>query len=254
VCGYLSGDADVLLPVLRSGQECYTAAVYNRRALPFIESCLLEKDYCIYIALKGLRVKRISLAETVFPDSMLDNFNTPEEYSAFLRRSAGPAMIAVSGIKNSGKTTLLEKIIPRLSERGFRIAVIKHDGHDFKPDVEGTDTHRFLEAGAFGTGIFSGSKYMLVKTGGGADEAAIARHFSDMDILFLEGFKHSEYPKIEIVREAVSKTPVCAPETLIAMVTDLPLSLEAVPVCRPDDIGLLCDIIETHVRKRWENA
>ena len=59
-----------------------------------------------------------------------------------------PAVLAVSGVHNSGKTTLLEKLIPLLRARGLKVGVIKHDGHDFTPDVPGTDSYRLREAGA----------------------------------------------------------------------------------------------------------
>jgi cyclic pyranopterin phosphate synthase len=170
------------------------------------------------------------------------------------RRTAGPAFLAVSGVKNSGKTTLLEKLIPLLAARGFHSGVIKHDGHDFSPDVEGTDTHRLLTAGAAGVGIFSAVKSMLVRTGGGVDETDLARQLGGLDVIFLEGFKHSGHPKIEVVRGAVSTTPVCAPETLFALATDLPLHLEDVPVCHLDDIKRLGDLVETHIRKRREDG
>lgn len=56
-------------------------------------------------------------------------------------------IIAISGVKNSGKTTLITRLIPHLKDRGIKIAVIKHDGHDFEPDVIGTDSYRYREAG-----------------------------------------------------------------------------------------------------------
>ncbi|MDR2725432.1 MAG: molybdopterin-guanine dinucleotide biosynthesis protein B, partial [Candidatus Adiutrix sp.] len=161
----------------------------------------------------------------------------------------GPAVLAVSGVKNSGKTTLIERLIPRLSERGFRCGVIKHDGHDFSPDVEGTDTHRLMTAGAAGVGIFSEARSMLVRVGGGVDEKELAGHLGGLDLIFLEGFKHSGHPKIEVVRQAVSTAPVCAPETLLALATDLPIRLGGVPVCHPDDITRLGELVESHIRK-----
>ena len=53
-----------------------------------------------------------------------------------------PAVLAVSGVHNSGKTTLLEKLLPVLRSCGLKVGVIKHDGHDFTPDVPGTDSYR----------------------------------------------------------------------------------------------------------------
>ena len=49
-------------------------------------------------------------------------------------------ILAVSGVKNSGKTTLITKLLPGLKKRGLQVAVIKHDGHDFEADVPGTDS------------------------------------------------------------------------------------------------------------------
>ena len=61
-----------------------------------------------------------------------------------------PAVLAVSGLHNSGKTTLLEKLLPALRSRGLKVGIIKHDGHDFTPDVPGTDSYRLREAGVHG--------------------------------------------------------------------------------------------------------
>ena len=74
-----------------------------------------------------------------------------------------PAVLAVSGVHNSGKTTLLEKLIPLLRARGLKVGVIKHDGHDFTPDVPGTDSYRLREAGAEGVAVFSGNRYLLTE-------------------------------------------------------------------------------------------
>ena len=68
-----------------------------------------------------------------------------------------PAVLAVSGVHNSGKTTLLEKLLPVLRSRGLKVGVIKHDGHDFTPDVPGTDSYRLREAGAEGVAVYSGT-------------------------------------------------------------------------------------------------
>ena len=66
-----------------------------------------------------------------------------------------PAVLAVSGLHNSGKTTLLEKLLPALRSRGLKVGIIKHDGHDFTPDVPGTDSYRLREAGAEGCLLYT---------------------------------------------------------------------------------------------------
>ena len=79
--------------------------------------------------------------------------------------SHSPVVVAVSGVKNSGKTALIEAMLPHLTAAGLRAAVIKHDGHSFLPDDPATDTGRHLAAGACGTALFDGEKCRVVKRG-----------------------------------------------------------------------------------------
>ena len=72
-------------------------------------------------------------------------------------------IFAISGVKNSGKTTLICRLLEIFKDKGLKVAVLKHDGHDFVPDVPGTDTYCQLQSGAYGTAVFSAGKYMLVK-------------------------------------------------------------------------------------------
>ncbi len=130
-----------------------------------------------------------------------------------------PIVCAISGVKNSGKTTLLTRLLPLLKEKGLRIACIKHDGHPFDPDVPGTDSHKVRSAGADSVAIYSDSLSMVIKKEQ-TDETALLRRFSDMDLVLLEGFKWTDYPKIEVVREGNSDAPVCEADTLLAIATD----------------------------------
>ena len=130
-------------------------------------------------------------------------------------------IVAISGIKNSGKTTLICRLLEIFKEKGLRVAVLKHDGHDFEPDVPGTDTYRQLQAGAYGTVVFSKGKYMLVKQQPQITEKELLEFFPEADLILLEGFKYSNYPKIEIVRKGNSSESVCNPKRLMAIATNL---------------------------------
>lgn len=156
-------------------------------------------------------------------------------------------IIAVSGVKNSGKTTLLTKLIPELKARGVSCAVIKHDGHGFAADREGTDTCRMLASGAMGAAIFDGEKFQAVKYAAVTEEDLFSL-YPEADVILLEGFKWTAYPKIEIVRKGVSEQEVCDPDTLLALVTDTALRLAGVPTYAPDDIAGIADLIEQEVR------
>ena len=130
-------------------------------------------------------------------------------------------IVAISGVKNSGKTTLICRLLEIFKEKGLRVAVLKHDGHDFEPDVPGTDTYRQLQAGAYGTVVFSKGKYMLVKQQPQISEKELIEFFPEADLILLEGFKYSTYPKIEIVRKGNSSESVCNPKRLMAIATNL---------------------------------
>ncbi|KNZ43368.1 molybdopterin-guanine dinucleotide biosynthesis protein B [Acetobacterium bakii] len=155
-----------------------------------------------------------------------------------------PKLLAISGVKNSGKTTLITKLIPELVKLDLKIATIKHDGHGFSADHEDTDTYRHKASGAYGTAVFSNTKYMLVKDMPQCNEAMLIQSFPEADLILLEGFKLSGYPKIEIIRSGNSQTSVCDADTLIAMVTDLPLMAKSeVPVFGLNDIDLIAQFV-----------
>lgn len=130
-------------------------------------------------------------------------------------------IVAISGVKNSGKTTLINRLTKELSDSGWKVAVIKHDGHDFDCDIPETDTYRFMRNGAYGTACISANRVFVHKTQElpGIEELIAA--FPEADILFLEGFKKSRFPKIEVIREGISSEPVSNPEGRFLIVTDL---------------------------------
>lgn len=132
-----------------------------------------------------------------------------------------PFLIAICGCKNSGKTTLITQIIPKFCNKGYKVATIKHDGHDFQGDEAGTDTYKHKKAGAFGTAIFSNNRFMIIKEEKSVDETFFINMFPEADIIFLEGFKSSNYPKLEIVRKGNSNRPVCNEKNLIGILSDL---------------------------------
>lgn len=129
-------------------------------------------------------------------------------------------VIAVCGVKNSGKTTFLERVVKELVKRGVKTAVIKHDGHDFTCDIPGTDSYRMKEAGAYGTAVFSDNRIFVHKTGTKEREEMLLRLFPEADIIFLEGMKGSGYPKIELIRGGISEHPVSNPKGRFLIVTD----------------------------------
>ncbi len=156
-------------------------------------------------------------------------------------------VVAVSGVKNSGKTTLIAAMLPHLNAAGLAVAVIKHDGHAFQADNPATDTGKHLAAGACGTALFDGEKCQVIKRGR-FDEHAFLPLFPEADLILLEGFKHSRWPKLELVRAGNSDAPVCDPGTLLALVTDLPIAPPGVPAIPFGDAAAAAELLINYVK------
>lgn len=156
-------------------------------------------------------------------------------------------VIAVSGVKNSGKTTLIEKLVSLFSKDGKKVAVIKHDGHDFECDIPGTDSYRMTAAGAYGAAVYSSKRMFVHRIGTGEKERELLELFPEADIIFLEGLKDSSYPKIEIVRSEISKEPVSNPEGRFLIATDLETSRFAERAVDLNDISAIKAVIEREI-------
>jgi molybdopterin-guanine dinucleotide biosynthesis protein B len=114
-----------------------------------------------------------------------------------------PAIISIVGHSNSGKTTLLEKVVRELKSRGYKIATAKHTPQEVSLDEPGKDSWRHLEAGSSATAVGSRDRIMLMKPITPDDDPVsqiIGMMGEDYDILIIEGFKQSEFPKIEVHR------------------------------------------------------
>ena len=157
-----------------------------------------------------------------------------------------PIVVSVAGRSNSGKTTILEKLIGELKRRGHRVAAVKHSGHDVDLDQPGKDRWRFAKAGSDAVVITSPRQISLTKK---LDrEASVEQVLSflgdDYDVFLLEGFKRARIPRIEVHRKEVGEL-VCPPGELIAIVTDEPLDA-GVRQFSADQVGLLADFLEEH--------
>jgi molybdopterin-guanine dinucleotide biosynthesis protein MobB len=161
------------------------------------------------------------------------------------------SFVAKSG---TGKTTLLEKVIAHLKERGYRVGVIKHDAHRFDIDHPGKDSYRLTAAGADTMLISSSEKLALVKKQAESQtiEELLTAYFIDVDIVLTEGFKKSSMPKIELHRKERSATLLCRGEeydsTLVAVASDEQLELD-VPVLDLNDARTVADFIENRFLK-----
>lgn len=159
-----------------------------------------------------------------------------------------PPVISIVSKKRSGKTTLLEKLIPELKRRGYRVGTVKHDTHGFDIDHEGKDTWRHKQAGADAVVISSPWKLSVIKDV--AKEVDLNRivveQLSDMDIVLTEGYKNAGMPQIEIFLSTAHRHPMhdkANPGTLFAVMSDVPLDL-GVPRFHIDDVFALADLVQ----------
>jgi molybdopterin-guanine dinucleotide biosynthesis protein MobB len=148
------------------------------------------------------------------------------------------SVVAFSG---TGKTTLLEKLVAELKSRGLRVAVIKHDAHEFDIDHEGKDSWRFARAGADVTVVVSSSKAAIMENRPVALESLLDR-ITDVDIILTEGYKYGGWPKIAVRRGATGKPLPVPAEECFAVVSDVPEQSGA-PSFGLDDIQGLADLI-----------
>ena len=164
-----------------------------------------------------------------------------------------PAIIGIAGWKNSGKTTLVERLVAELTGRGHAVATLKHAHHDFDVDREGTDSFRHRAAGARETAIVSGRRWAIMhELQGGSEpafEAMLAR-LSPCDIVLVEGYKRETHPKIECRRlEAADRAPLAGTSpNVIAIAADHGVEDAEVPVFALDDVAAIADFVEAFAK------
>lgn len=133
-----------------------------------------------------------------------------------------PAVISIVAKSGTGKTTLLEKLLPELKQRGLTVGVLKHHSHVSSFDVPGKDTYRLADAGAdVVVGVSPVQVAVFRRQPGSADlDAVIKEQFDGMDVVLVEGYKRGSYPKIEVHRSERSDELLCTVDEMFALVTD----------------------------------
>ncbi len=223
ITDFISNEYDAFIVKDRDGFIHPLMGIYNKSSLEKIKKSIDSKDYKVLNLVKNLNVKYIDLKYTIFDDSkILKNINTPEDYKNLNISSENKTkFFAVSGVKNSGKTTLITKLLKKFKKNGYKVGTIKHDGHDFQMDNLNSDTDKHSKSGATGTLIFSKNKFMFLEQTEEQPLDFYLKFFHDYDLIILEGFKGSIYPKLEIIRQEISNISVSNPLNLKFIVSDL---------------------------------
>lgn len=159
-----------------------------------------------------------------------------------------PRVVLIVGKSNSGKTTLMEKLIRELSSRGFRVGAVKHTHHNFDFDKKGKDSWRHKNAGAVASLLVTDTKVALVKEDARPDEEKFFHYLGDMDLILAEGFKTLSLPKIEVFRKnSPHEAPLCLEDSnLVAFVTDTDIRPGKKECFGLEDTKPLADLLEYH--------
>ncbi len=155
-------------------------------------------------------------------------------------------IVSIVGKSDSGKTTFIERLLPELVKRGYRVATVKHDVHGFEVDQEGKDSWRHKQAGAHTTVIASPQKVALIRDVDRDLTLAEIREMliQDVDLILSEGYKKDHQPKIEIFRKEKHRELLCTKEdNLVAIVSNQAFEV-GVPCFSLDDPKGVADFIE----------
>jgi molybdopterin-guanine dinucleotide biosynthesis protein B/molybdopterin-guanine dinucleotide biosynthesis protein len=226
---------DVALPAIGADYHQPLFSAYGVACLPPMAALLDAGRHRIVTILPQVRV-----AEVRFPDdSLFHNINTMDDYQEARRQAAAssdapaaaaqPALVAIVGKSDAGKTTLIEKVVPELVKLGLRVGTVKHDAHSFEIDHPGKDSWRHGQAGAHAYAIASPERLAFItRLDGEMPLADIARrYFAGFDLVVAEGYKRTAPHRVELFRIGAGHTePLCGPGEAIALVTDAELPHE----------------------------
>jgi molybdopterin-guanine dinucleotide biosynthesis protein B len=164
-------------------------------------------------------------------------------------------VFGITGWKNSGKTTLVTKLVAEFTRRGLRVSTVKHAHHAFDIDKPETDSFRHREAGASEVMIVSGHRWALMHEL--RDEAeppleAALRRISPCDLILVEGYKRERHPKIEVRRSLAIRNEPIAPgdPSVVAIAADHDAEAGALPRFDLDDVSRIADFIAERVLKQ----
>ena len=157
-------------------------------------------------------------------------------------------IIGITGWKNSGKTTLTEKLVAELVLRGYRIATVKHAHHEFDIDHEGRDSYRHRKAGASQVAVVSSKRWALIHELDGETEPpldAVIAKLAPCDLIVVEGYKREGHPKIEVRRQGAKDATPLAPgdPSIMAIASDTELDADNLPVFPLNDVTAIADFV-----------
>jgi len=151
-------------------------------------------------------------------------------------------VFGVTGWKNAGKTTLVERLVVELVRRGLTVNTIKHGHHDLDVDQPGRDSWRHRAAGATEVAVVGGHRYAIMREQEDASLAEVLARLAPADLVLIEGFKREQHLKIE-VRAGTGKPMAPDDPRIVAIAADERPADAALPWFRRDDIAGIADFV-----------
>lgn len=171
--------------------------------------------------------------------------------------------IAFIGYQNSGKTTLVEKVIAELTRRGLRVGSLKHHGHHgFDIDVPAKDTWRHHQAGSKHVGLICATRWAEYADTREEDEMPareLLLRYNDVDVVIIEGYKTEGFDNIVVARSGVDRLrgkssldlvdgrtlALACNEALARQAFDAGFATRAINI---NDARAICDLIQDHLQ------
>ena len=156
----------------------------------------------------------------------------------------------VTGWKNAGKTTLMERLVAEITGRGFTVSTVKHAHHDTDVDQPGRDSYRHRVAGAGQVLLASPRRWALMTELRDAKEPPLEEllpRLDTVDLILIEGYKRAPHPKVEAFRAVNGKPPLSADNPTIRAVAALGEVQTHLPVLDLDDVPAIADFILAEV-------
>ena len=156
----------------------------------------------------------------------------------------------------TGKTTLLKQLIPLLKQSGLSIGLVKHSHHDVEVDVPGKDSYELRHAGAEQVVLASAYRTVAIKERTDRSEPTLQEALDNLnlealDLILVEGFRDSAFPKIELHRPTLGRAPLyLEDDNIIAIATDDMEGLETdMPILNINTPQAVAD----YILKRFES-
>jgi molybdopterin-guanine dinucleotide biosynthesis protein B len=151
-------------------------------------------------------------------------------------------VFGVTGWKNAGKTTLVERLVAEFVQRGWRVSTIKHAHHDVDIDQPGRDSFRHRVAGATEVAVVGGLRYAIMREQAEPSLAEVLARLAPADLILIEGYKREAHPKIEVCGSEAPSLAAADPN-VVAIAADTQPAEAQLPWFKRDDITGIADFI-----------